>query len=115
MVELSKAATEAQRQPYPRLLVAVVLALLLLLAIASLGGYRDLAAARQRQDLLETKIEATQLRNEELARRIERLQNDPAALEHLAREQYRMMRPEDVVIILPEEPERKIAAQSVAD
>lgn len=112
---MSKAATDTQRQPYPRLLLVVVLALLLILAIASLGGYRDLAAARQRQDLLETRIGDTEKRNEELARRIERLQNDPAALERLAREQYGMMRPGDVVIILPEKPETTVTTQSAAD
>ena len=87
--------------------MAVVVALLLLLAIASYGSYRDLEAARDRQELLESKIEATQQRNEELARRIRRLQDDPAAIERLAREQYRMMRPDDVVVVLP--PDREVA------
>ena len=89
---------------YPPVLVAVVVSLLLLLAIASIGSYRDLEAARQRQEMLEMRIEATQQSNEELARRIQRLQDDPLAIERLAREHYRMMLPEDVVIILPEEP-----------
>jgi len=84
--------------------VAVVVSLLLLLAVASFGSYRDLEAARNRQELLEFKIEATQQRNEELAQRVHRLQNDPAAIERLAREQYRMIRPGDVVVVLPEEP-----------
>lgn len=89
---------------YPPVLLAVVVSLLLLLGIASFGSYRDLQAARQRQELLEGKIEATQRRNEELAQRIRRLQDDPAAIERLAREQYRMMLPGDVVVVLPEEP-----------
>ena len=84
--------------------MAVVVALLLLLAIASFGSYRDLQAARQRQDLLEAKIEATVQRNQELSQRVHRLQNDPAAIERLAREQYRMMLPGDVVVVLPEDP-----------
>ena len=90
---------------YPPVLVAVVVSLLLLLAIASIGSYRDLEAARQRQEMLEMRIEATQQSNEELALRVRRLQDDPAAIERLAREQYRMMRPRDVVVVLPEEPE----------
>lgn len=85
------------------MLVAVVVALLLLLGIASLGSYRDLQAAQQRQELLETKIESTLQRNEDLARRIQRLQDDPLAIERLAREHYRMMHPGDVVIVLPED------------
>lgn len=97
---------------YPPVLVAVVMALLLLLAIASFGSYRDLEAARQRQELLETKIEATAKRNEALMQRIHRLQDDPAAIERLAREQYRMMRPGDVVVVLPEEPAEIISPPS---
>jgi cell division protein FtsB len=53
---------------------------------------------------LEGKIEATQRRSEVLALRIHRLQDDPAAIERLAREQYRMMLPGDVVVVLPEKP-----------
>ena len=112
---MSKSAKATQRRPYPPLLLTVVLLLLLVLAIASLGGYRDLVAARQRRELLETRIEATKLRNAELVRRIDRLQHDPAALERVAREQFRMMRPEDVVIILPAEPAIDAESQSAAD
>ena len=101
---MSKDKAPDSSRTYPPVLVAVVVALLLLLGIASLGSYRDLQAAQERQDLLESKIESTLQNNEELARRIERLQNDPLAIERLAREQYRMMHPGDVVIILPEEP-----------
>ena len=89
---------------YPPVLVAVVIALLALLGIASLGSYRDLQAALERQELLESKIESTIQRNEALTRRIRRLQDDPLAIERLAREQYRMMYPNDVVIVLPQEP-----------
>lgn len=102
---MSDTSPQPDRRAYPPVLVAVVVALLLLLTIASFGSYRDLEAARQRQELLETKIEATRLRNEELTQRVRRLQDDPAAIERLAREQYRMMRPGDVVVVLPEEPE----------
>ena len=101
---MSKEQAPGGNRTYPPVLVAVVVALLLLLGIASLGSYRDLQAAQERQDLLESKIESTMQSNEELARRIQRLQDDPLAIERLAREHYRMMLPEDVVIILPEEP-----------
>lgn len=101
---MSGKRSEPEKRPYPTVLVAVVVALLLLLGVASFGSYRDLAAARQRQRLLEVKIEETRQRNEELTQRIRRLQDDPAAIERLAREQYRMMRPGDVVVVLPEEP-----------
>ena len=87
--------------------MGVVLSLLLLLAIASLGSYRDLAAAKDRQQYLEQRIEDTQLRNDQLRSRIERLQSDPASLERVAREQYRMQRPGDVVILFPANDEQQ--------
>ena len=105
----------AVQRSYPPVLVAVVVSLLLLLAIAGFGSYRDLEAARQRQELLEEKIEATRLRNEELTQRIGRLQDDPAAIERLAREQYRMMLPGDVVVVLPAEPEVATTAAQPAN
>ena len=101
---MSSTAPAARSRRLVPLLAGVVVALLLLLAVASLGSYRDLSAARERQELLQQRIEAARQRNEELVRRVQRLQSDPASVERLAREQYRMMRPADVVIVLPEEP-----------
>jgi len=93
----------SESRPFPRLLALVVGSLLLLLGLAALSSYRDLATARERKHFLRQEIHQTRTENEELVRRIERLRSDPATLERLAREQYRMMRPEDLVIVLPEE------------
>ena len=82
----------------------VVVALLVLLVVASLGTYRDLEAARERQQSLQQQIDATAEANAQLGSRIRRLQDDPVILERVAREQYRMIRPGDVVIVLPDEP-----------
>lgn len=87
------------------MLALVVGSLLLLLGLAALGSYRDLSAARERKQTLQEEIRETRAENEELVRRIERLRSDPATLERLAREQYRMMRPDDLVIVIPEDPE----------
>ena len=92
-------------RPFPRLLALVVGCLLLLLGLAALSNYRDLAAARERRQALQSEIRETRAENDELTRRIERLRRDPATLERLAREQYRMMRPDDLVIVIPEDPE----------
>lgn len=92
-------------RPFPRLLALVVGSLLLLLGLAALSSYRDLSAARQRRQTLQEQIRQTGAENDELVRRIERLRSDPATLERLAREQYRMMRPDDLVIVIPEDPE----------
>ena len=94
-------------RPFPRLLALVVGCLLLLLGLAALSNYRDLAAARERRQALQSEIRETRAENDELTRRIERLRRDPATLERLAREQYRMMRPDDLVIVIPEDPEEE--------
>ncbi len=111
---MSNEKSPARQRSYPPLLVAVVVAVLVLLGVASLGSYRDLQAAQERQELLEEKIESTLQRNEELTRKIHRLQEDPLAIESLAREQYRMMYPDDVVIILPEEPSEATAEAPIS-
>lgn len=85
------------------MLALVVGSLLLLLGLAALSSYRDLSAARERRQALQGEIRETRAENDELMRRIERLRGDPATLERLAREQYRMMQPNDLVIVLPEE------------
>jgi len=92
-------------RPFPRLLALVVGSLLLLLGLAALGSYRDLSVARDRRQALQREIQRTRDENEDLARLIERLRSDPATLERLAREQGRMMRPDDLVIVIPEDPQ----------
>ena len=92
-------------RPFPRLLALVVGCFLLLLGLAALSSYRDLAAARDRRQALQGEIQQTRAENDELVQRIGRLRSDPATLERLAREQYRMMRPDDLVIVIPEGPE----------
>jgi len=81
---------------------AAVALFLALLAIAALKSYRDLASARAHQHLLERQIQQTEARSEWLRSRIDRLHHDPGMLERLAREDLGMVRPNDVVIELPE-------------
>ena len=102
-------------RPFPRLLALVVGCFLLLLGLAALSSYRDLAAARDRRQTLQGEIQQTRAENDELVRRIERLRSDPATLERLAREQYRMMRPDDLVIVIPEDPEEVPAVEVVSE
>lgn len=80
---------------------ATVLLFVALLGIAAWKGSRDLAAARERERLLETRIEDTRTRIDGLRGRIERLRADPGTLERLAREDLGMVRPGDVIIELP--------------
>jgi cell division protein FtsB len=54
--------------------------------------------------MLEQKIDETRQRNVELRRQVEFLQTNPATLERLAREEYRMAYPDDVIIVVEDEP-----------
>lgn len=80
-----------------------VVFLLALLATTGLKGYRDLAATRERERTLETRIEETRERIVHLEERIHRLRDDPLTLERLAREELGLVEPGDVVIVLPDE------------
>ena len=82
----------------------VVVCLLLFLAVAGLATHRELAAAQARKQMLEEKISATRQRNEELRAEIELLRNNAATLERLAREEYRMAYPDDVIIVVEDHP-----------
>ena len=82
----------------------VVVSLLLFLAVAGLATHRELAAAEESKQMLEQKIDETRQRNVELRRQVEFLQTNPATLERLAREEYRMAYPDDVIIVVEDEP-----------
>jgi cell division protein FtsB len=101
---LSKTPAPTPQDSFRPVVGAAVGLFIVLLAIASLKSYRDLEAARAREQLLETRIEETQSRIDHLKVRIERLRTDPGTLERLAREDLGMVRPGDVVIELPLDP-----------
>ena len=103
---MTAVAATARPRPLRALLGAVVVFLLLVLATAGLKGYRDLAATQAREQELSLRVAETEARIAALKRRIERLKNDPATLERLAREELGLVRPTDVVIVLPEEKRR---------
>jgi cell division protein FtsB len=80
---------------------AAVLFFSVLLVFASVKSHRDLVAAREHQRGLERTIHDTRERIEVLRGRIDRLRRDPDTLERLAREELGMVKPNDVVIVLP--------------
>ena len=80
---------------------AAVVLFVALLGIAGWKGSRDLAAARERERVLETRIRETHGQIDELRGRIDRLRTDPGTLERRAREDLGMVRPGDVIIELP--------------
>lgn len=93
------------------LLGAAVLVLVLLFALAGLQSWRDLSVARSRSQNLQDQVQATEQRIESLRERIHRLETDPRALERLAREELGLVRPGDLVIVLPQEDDPREASR----
>ncbi len=88
-------------------LAVAVLLLVGMLAAGGLKSYRDLDEVRSQEADLRRRIEATEARIRRLDERLERIANDPWTLERLAREELGMVRPGDLVIVLPPEAEDK--------
>jgi cell division protein FtsB len=89
---------------------AAVLFALVLLAFASVKSHHDLVAARDREKLLKASIHDTEQRIERLHARVRQLRGDRDTLDRLAREELGLVRPGDVVIVLPAEPPATPAA-----
>ena len=79
-----------------------LLSLLALLALAGIKSYRELGAARAREQRIEAEIRAAEERRARLTERIERLQNDPVALEREVRRSLRWVGEGEVVLVVPE-------------
>ena len=92
--------------PWRRLLLAVVgLALLALVVHTLFGEEGYLALRQQKQELqrLQEEIQRLEEENRRLVEEIQTLKTDPRAMERVAREQLKMARPGEKVIILPTE------------
>jgi cell division protein FtsB len=89
-----------------------VVSLLLFLAVAGLATHRELAAAQARKQALEERIAETRQRNEDLRVEVELLESNAATLERLAREEYRMAYPEDVIIVIGEDSAPEITPEN---
>ncbi len=94
---------ERKPPPYPPILGVAVVVILLVLALAALKSYRDLQAARAHEAELQQGIRAAEQRIAGLRERAASLESDPLTLERMAREELGMIKPGDVVIILPTE------------
>ena len=89
-------------RPQRALWAALVSLVLLLMGSGAVKGWRDLEATRARELELATRVAAAEERIALLRERIGRLRDDPATLERLAREQIGLVRPGDVVVVLPQ-------------
>ena len=75
---------------------------LLFLAKAGAENYSGLAELADREAELEIELEEARLRVESLRRTVVLMQDDPAVLERLAREELGLVRPGDTVVVLPQ-------------
>lgn len=87
----------------PKLVAVGTVLLVLAVAFAAARSYRDLAASRDRVSTLDREIGSANERITELEGQIELLQDDPVTLERLARGELGMARPDEVVVVLPED------------
>ena len=85
-----------------RLLGGAALAVLTL-GLAVYGGNQILRVTHLRREVqaMERDIVALRTRAEELSRTVDRLRNDPAYLEKLAREELGYVRPDETVLKFP--------------
>lgn len=101
---MTEAAQASSLKPRP-LRSAISLAVgvtLVALAAAGLKSWRDFEQSRAREAALLESIAASERRIRVLEHRIESLDSDPATLDRLAREELGLVRPDEVVIVLPE-------------
>jgi cell division protein FtsB len=101
---VTDAARAASLKPRPlRSLVSLAVgAALLALAAAGLKSWRDYEQVRAHEAVLVEGIAASERRIRALEHRIENLESDPATLDRLAREELGLVRPDEVIIVLPE-------------
>ena len=76
---------------------------MILLAIFDDRGALAVSAQRQKRDLLKADVTAAQRQNDAYRKEIEDFRHDPATIEKRAREELKLVRPDEIVIQLPEE------------
>jgi cell division protein FtsB len=86
----------------PRVLGGTAL-VLLAAGVAGYAGNQILRVTQMRREIVTMEREITTLRarTEELTRTVNRLRNDPAYVEKLAREEFGMVRPDETVLKFP--------------
>jgi cell division protein FtsB len=98
------AADSLPRRLLSPFVLAILAAFLILLAAGSYKTWRDLVTVEARADELRQEVARTESEIQTLESRLQRLQNDPATLERLARQELAMVYPQDIVLVLPPDP-----------
>ena len=91
-----------RRDRFPLLVGSAVVLVLLVVGVASLRSWQDLAAQRANEAAVEEEIARTEADVRRLEERIRRLKDDPFTLERLARHELGLVRAEDLVMVFPE-------------
>ena len=104
-----------QIRPASYFLVSLLFSVLVL-AFFFVSGSGFLQVRRQRRQLAELQAEVTQLDvdNRKLEAEVLALRTDPKAVEKIARERLNLVRPGDVVIVLPDGWESKVRPKAPA-
>ena len=98
---MSRNSRPTTNRSFQALLGAVAACILALLAIGGFKGHKDIRRARVRELAIESKISEAEVEVRRLENRIRALRDDPTSLERMARDQFNMVHPNDVVIVLP--------------
>ena len=101
-------------RPASYFLVSLVFSVLLF-ALFFVGDRGFLQARRQRAQLRAAQEEVTRIdaENRKLETEVAALKNDPRALEKVAREKLQLVRPGDVVVVLPDGWERRVRPETM--
>jgi cell division protein FtsB len=91
----------ASRWTRPGWIVLGALVLLVLMAVFGDNGVLALRRLRGKMDTLVREVRALEVENERLSRAIAELQEDPAVIERIAREELGLVRPGERVLRFP--------------
>ena len=75
---------------------------ILLLAVFNEKGALQVHAQAQKLGAIESEIRKLDSENQQLTTEIQALRTDPAAIEKLAREELKLVKPGEVVLVIPE-------------
>ena len=80
---------------------------MVLLAIFDDRGALEVSKRHEDLDRIQSEIAALQHENETLRNEINSLKHDPATIERIAREQLKLVKPGEIILISPETPAQK--------
>lgn len=80
---------------------------MLLLAVFNDGGALSVHNRHEKLAEIKAEIESLEQQNEQLRKQIYSLRHDPATIERIAREELRLVKPGEVVLVTPESKPQK--------